>query len=54
MICNLNNFVHKVSIGLIILTILIWVSPCALEEPTHDLIPWSKSRIFFFAYLQSW
>lgn len=47
MIYNLNNFVYKVSIGLIILTILIWVSPCALEEQTHDLIPWSKSQIVF-------
>ncbi len=47
MIYNLNNFFYKVSIGFIILIILIWVSPCALEEPTHELIPWSKSWIIF-------
>jgi hypothetical protein len=48
MIYNLNKFFYKFSIGLIILTILIWVNPCALEEPAHDLIPWSKSQIFFW------
>jgi hypothetical protein len=32
MIYNLNNFVYKVSIDVIILTILIWVSPCALKK----------------------
>jgi hypothetical protein len=51
MIYNLNNFLYKFSISLSILTILIQVSLCALEEPTHDLIPWSKSQFIFFYLL---